>query len=351
MNLKSFPSLDRGASSTRAHPHSMGQHKLNRSIVASVLSLAAVATVCQPEKAAAVDLVFSTVTTANGNTTGLTTNLFGAGLGNGYTGRIIDYTNVAGGVNARVTATTFGNNYSFVGHLNNYNSANGTTQPNGDAGFIYQIAANQTGAGGMTYKIDLFDATFGNGWTQAYVAPDLRFSVYDVDGENSSTTGPGTTQGIYNQSEAVRVFKGDTATNSGFAGYQVGTATNSLVPTEDANSYLFTGPSTNYLETNVVGAALLYFQNTSSVTFQFEANTSSPTNPNPNGVFSAIDGDVSLIGNNATNFDASGHATTTAGFGMYQTATKIPEPFSIFGSLIGGGVAFGMRKKLKATSK
>jgi hypothetical protein len=40
----------------------------------------------------------------------------------------------------------------------------------------------------------------------------------------------------------------------------------------------------------------------------------------------------------------------TKSFSSTATA-KIPEPFTIVGSLIGGGAAFGIRKKLKATSK
>jgi hypothetical protein len=347
MNLKSFPSLDRGASSTRAHPHQMGQHKLiNRSIVASLLSLVAMATVSQPEKAAAIDLSFGTSLDAtNVATPG------GLNLGAAYNGATMRFINVATGIDARITATAFGANYSYAGTIPDYYSVNGTTQPNGDLAPIYQIAANQLGAGGLTYRIDLFatDGTTHN-FSTAYVAPDLRFSVYDVDGENPTTTGAGTTQSAFNQSEAVRVFKG--TASSGFAGYQVGSASNALIPTEDATSYLFSGRSVNQLETSPLGATLLYFQNTSSVTFQFEANTTSPVNTTAtNPVFSAIDGDVSLIGQTSTNFDSNGHATPAAGFGTYQVATKIPEPFSIIGSLIGGGVAFGMRKKLKATSK
>jgi hypothetical protein len=345
MNLKSFPSRSSDASSTRAHPHSMGQHQLNRSIVASLLSLAAMATVSQPDRAGAVDLSFGTPIASQGNNVN-------TGFGNGYNGVTMDFLNVAAGIDARVTRSMFGANYSFVGHVPNYSAANGTTQPNGDIAPVYQIATNQIGKGGMTYTIELFAS--GGTFSTAYVAPSLRFSVYDVDGENPLTSGPGvTSQSTVSQNEAVRVFKGNLATNSGFSGYQVGSDnTTNLTVSEDANSYLFSGRSVNQLETNTSGATLLYFENTNSVTFQFEADTITPLTNGANPVFSAIDGDVSLIGNNTTNFDpTTGHATPAAGFGTYQTATKIPEPFTIIGSLIGGGVAFGMRKKLKATNK
>jgi hypothetical protein len=351
MNLKSFPSLDRGASSTRAHPHSMGQHQLNRSIVASVLSLAAMATVSQPQQAGAVDLSFGTIDTTLDTTT-TSINYYNFGFGPGITSNVIHYKNVgtSGGVSidAVVTAAVTGANYSFSEHVYNY-SANTAGQPTGDAAFLYQIAAGATGIGGMTYKIDLFQS--GSNYSTAYVAPDLRFLVYDVDGEAS-------------QGEALRVAKG-TGTG-GLVGYQVGNSTTAPLPlivTDNPTDYLFSGRNVNLAESNTSGGVLLYFQNTSSITFGFEANTNTastvptgaqayPTgSPTGNAVFSAIDGDVSLIGQNSTNFDSSGHATAAAGFGAYQTTTKIPEPFSIVGSLVGGAVAFGMRKKLKATSK
>jgi hypothetical protein len=323
----------------KTHPPIM---KLKSLQVLSLLTLAVAAT-AQPEKAAAIDLNFSTTTQSQTDTNPFSFG-FGPGVGNsgpvassnptGSTGSVVvNYTNVFAGVDARVTAQTFGTGYSFVEHIPNY-SVNTAGQPVGDAAFLYQIAANTTGKGGLTYKIDLFqtDGTT-HSYNTAYTATDLRLFAYDVDGEAA-------------QGEALRVFKG--TDTSGLIGYQLG-STSPLAASEDATSYLFTGPGVNRAETDPSGAALLYFQNTSSVTFQFEANTTTAS-ANNNPVFSAIDGDVSLIGNNATNFDASGHATPAAGFGTYVQAQKIPEPFTIIGSLIGGGVAFGMRKKLKATS-
>jgi hypothetical protein len=338
MNLKSFPSRSSDASSTRAHPHSMGQHQLNRSILASVLSLAAVATVGQAERAGAVDLNFATIDTTRN--TAVTTNPAGfANNGPGVTASVIYYTNVAAGMDARITATTFNGTgtYAFDKHIFNYSALSPATQPTGDNALRY-YNTGALGTGGLTYKIDLFqtDGTIHN-YSTAYVAPDLRFSVYDVDGEPSPST----------QTEAVRVFKG--TDTSGFVGYQVGTTAAALTPADQGDSYLFSGKNVNQLEDDPSSAALLYFQNTSSVTFQFEANTTAGSGNNP--VFSAIDGDVSLIGNNSTNFDSNGRATPAAGFGSYVVATKIPEPFTVIGSLIGGGVALRMRKKLKATSK
>jgi hypothetical protein len=341
MNLKSFPSLRCDAGSTRAHPHSMGQHKINRSIVASLLSLAAMATVSQPEQAAAVDLSFGTIDTTLDTST--STNFYNASFGPGVANSVIHYKNVAVGVDAVITATVTGANYSFSEHIYNY-SANLAGQPTGDAAFFYQIAPNSTGLGTMNYKIDLFAS--GSNYSTAYVAPDLRLFAYDIDGEAA-------------QGESLRVAK-DTGTG-GLVGYQIGSGATPLIVTDNATNYLFSGRDANLPESNTSGGVLLYFQNTSSVNLQFEANTRTATaagtglpvgSPTGNAVFSAIDGDVSLIGNNATNFDATtGHATAAAGFGSYSAAQKIPEPFSIIGSLVGGGVAFGMRKKLKAINK
>jgi hypothetical protein len=294
--------------------------QLTRSIFVSLLTLAAAATASQPEQAAAVDLNFNTIDTALDTTTN--TNFFNFGFGPGVTSNVIHYKNVASGVDATVTAGFFGTGYSLAEHIYNY-SANTAGQPTGDAAFLYQMAANQTGKGGMTYKMDFWNS--GSNYSTAYTAPDLRFLVYDVDGEPT-------------QGEALRIAKG-----SGLVGYQVGSSAAALIPTEDANSYLFSGRNVNQPENDTSGAAILYFQNVNSVTFQFEANTlTASTSANP--VFSAIDGDLSLIGQN-TSLGFAGLVNTSA------SATSVPEPFTIIGSLIGGTAAFRMRKKLKSTNK
>lgn len=160
--------------------------------------------------------------------------------------------------------------------------------------------------------------------------------VYDVDGENSSNTGNNSTQ---NQDEAVRIAKG-----TGLVGYQVGNSAQALIESEDANSYLFSGRRSNVNETDKSGAAIFYFANINQVDFQFEANTLAPSEAGPNPVFSAIDGDLSLYGTGAL----TGFATRVD---TSATATAVPEPFTIIGSIIGGTAAFRMRKKLKATAK
>ncbi|WP_310488322.1 hypothetical protein, partial [Chamaesiphon sp. VAR_69_metabat_338] len=123
MNPKFFSSRSSDASSTRAHPHSMGQHQLNRSIVASLLSLAAVATVSHPDKAAAVDLNFATPDTGVGRPdVSSNPNTFGFNFGPGVSANTIHYKNVATGVDAVVTATMFNGTgtYAFNQHIYNY---------------------------------------------------------------------------------------------------------------------------------------------------------------------------------------------------------------------------------------
>jgi hypothetical protein len=352
----------------------MNLKSLASSGIFSALTLAVGATVGQPHRAAAVDLNFSTTVETQRNTNPFNFN-FGPGVGNlGTTATLADpnpnganppssttpivvrYTDVATispgvTIDARITAQTFGTGYSFTEHIPNY-SVNATGQPTGDAAFIYQIAGTSSGstglgAGGMSYKIELFQG--GGTFSTAYVAPQLRLLAYDVDGErNSGSVPPGSTGlSTANQSEAVRAFLSD-----GFIGYQTGTNANSLVPEKslDGTSILFKGPGINYPETDTTGAAILYFQNTSAVTLQFEANTIDPARPNANPVFSAIDGDLSLIPNNPTNFDSNGYVTVAAGYNGFVSATAVPEPFTIIGSIIGGTAAFRMRKKLKSTN-
>jgi hypothetical protein len=289
--------------------------KLDRAICLSILSVAAITTASQAEKAAAADLNFANLKfdTPNPINSSPNTTIDGDPA---FTGTTIEYFNVAPGVDARITATPFGDNYSFAGHFPDYSTLT-MGEPKGDTALQYQIANDQTGPGGLTYKIDLFES--GGTFTTAFIAPELRFLIYDVDGESS-------------QGEAVRIANG-----GGFVGYQVGNTNEALTPTFDAltNSYLFSGRNTNVSETDPSGAAIFYFQNTNSVTFQFEANTR--TQSSINSVFSAIDGDLSLIQGNTSGFAS-----------RVDVSAAVPEPFTVIGTLVGGTAALRLRKKLKA---
>jgi hypothetical protein len=316
--------------------------------------MAAVATVSQTDKAAAFDLKFNNTTAVTTDADYIAADPFAFGFGGGYSRQSIRYTNVAPGTNgtagidAVITATAFtttttpaSSTYSFVEHIPNFRAANTTLNTTTaaayqDAAFLYQIAGTNTagetglGKGGMNYDIQLFEG----GTNTAYTAADLRFLVYDVDGE-----GIGGAATALKQKEAVRIAKG-----AGLVGYQVGNTAQSLIPTSDATSYLFSGRGVNVAETDKSGAAIFYFQGVNSVNFQFEAETLAPANTTPNPIFSAIDGDLSLYGTSAL----TGFATRVDTSATALPAEAVPEPFTIIGTLVGGTAALRMRKKLKA---
>ena len=277
------------------------------------LTLAVTAT-AQPEKAAAINLVFNNPVQANN-----TSNVGGFGQP-GVTGTLLEYRNVAPGIDARVTAAVSGTSYNFAGHIPNYTSAGNS---NGDDGFVYQ--ATQAGSGIMTYKFDFYQ-TDGTTHSFSTLATPFDFSllVYDIDGEAT-------------QSEALRVSK--RIGSSGLGSYQIGnSSTASLTATESATNYLFSGRGINVAETSVNGDVILNFLQSNSTTLQFESTTA-PNSTFPNGVFSGIDGDLSIL------------PRTTGTFAAKVTASQqVPEPFTIIGTIVGGTTALRMRKKLKSTA-
>ncbi|MCY7337321.1 MAG: hypothetical protein LH613_14090 [Chamaesiphon sp.] len=304
MKTNSFQSLCRNTSLT----------------LAGALTLAAVSTASQADKAAAVNLKFNNPVEASDFT--YTTGALGPGISS----RIVRFASVATGIDAKVTATPFtgaapggtGTDYTFSGHLPNYSTAAG--EPAADLGFKYDIGANRTGKGGLTYQIEFFNT--GSNYTTAIAPANFRFLVYDVDGEPA-------------QKEAVRIAK-----NSGLVSYQLGGNTSSaLTFSQNATSYLFSGRGVDQLENDSSGAAIFNFDKVNAVTFQFEADTTTSSGT-ANRVFSAIDGDLSYL----SSFSNGGAAS-------FGAVVAVPEPFTVIGSIIGGTAAFRMRKKLKASTK
>ncbi|OEF21009.1 LruC domain-containing protein [Vibrio splendidus 5S-101] len=177
-------------------------------------------------------------------------------------------------IDAKVSSSVFGD-ATFLFHAPNYKV--GATQPSGDIGFLYQT--NSAGSAGLIYTFEFYDGTDGLSGTFSvpYTLPEFDMIGYDIDGEPS-------------QSEQVRVFKSE-----GFFSHQLGSASASLTAEEsaDGTSVLFTGPGTNYSETDTSGAVKFTYKNTSIVTLQFETVTTS-TGPNP--IFSAFDGNWELSG-------------------------------------------------------
>lgn len=205
------------------------------------------------------------------------TNTTGTGpTGAAYTGTTYRFLNVAPGYDMRASVTSFGNG-QFMYSYPNYSSAAG--EPSGDLGYRYQ-ATGSYGLGGIRYRMDFFES--GGAFSVAKVLPDLALMIYDVDGEST-------------QSESVRVFLSD-----GFYGYRMPTGTGGTSYLNEGASFLFTGPGSNRNEDDPSGAFILYFGNTSSLVLEMLSNTTGGTLPN--GVFSAIDGNLSLIGKSFTNF-------------------------------------------------
>ena len=172
--------------------------------------------------------------------------------------------------------------YYYSESIPNYSTAS-TDEPNNDLGYLYfwDSATASTEPGGITYKLEFFDG--GGTFTTPFVVPEARFLIFDVDGEPVQT-------------ESVRTF-----TNQGFVGYQIpNTDTVTLTEENGGESFLFTGPGTNVPESDNSGAFILYFENTNTVTFQMESITTSGTADN--GVFSAIDGDLSFLAGDFSNF-------------------------------------------------
>ncbi|WP_032554475.1 LruC domain-containing protein [Vibrio splendidus] len=230
------------------------------------------AIVSVPVHATIVDLDFSNhIESTNGSSSwagptydGASMHFLNVGTHNGKT------------IDAKVSSSVFGD-ATFLFHAPNYKV--GATQPSGDIGFLYQT--NSAGSAGLIYTFEFFDGTDGLSGTFSvpYTIPEFEMIGYDIDGEPV-------------QSEQVRVFKSE-----GFYSYQLGSASASLTAEEsaDGNSVLFTGPGTNYSETDTSGAVKFTYKNTSIVTLQFETVTTSGSGfPNP--IFSAFDGNWDLSG-------------------------------------------------------
>jgi uncharacterized repeat protein (TIGR01451 family) len=206
-------------------------------------------------------------------------------LGPGYTGGLtMDFLAVATSegttVDARVTAVvqpdtefaTGTTNRTACGYIPNY-KATTPGQPNGDLGFLYAAVGRKTP--GIALTLSFFDGTGDRSgqFSDAYVVPDLRLLVYDVDGEPVQT-------------EWFDAFYAD-----GLYSYATGTAATRVTATPTATGVHFVGPGKDCSETDTSGAVVLRYRDTSRITLAFGAEQySDGTNP----VFSAIDGDMSL---------------------------------------------------------
>jgi len=211
-----------------------------------------------------------------------TTNAYHSQLGNYYTGTTFDFLNVAPAsgqnVDMRLTVTGITSpRYTYNGSLPDYSGAEG--EPGGDLGFLFAYnggtgPSGDFGTGGLTYNLEFFRG--GSGFTDPFAIPDFRIMIYDIDGEGS-------------QDEAVAAFA-----DNGLVSYQLFSTSEIAVADQGDGYFLFTGPGAVRDETDPRTAFILRYQNTSSIQLQMIANTKS-NSPNNNGVFGAIDGDMSMI--------------------------------------------------------
>lgn len=211
-------------------------------------------------------------------------------LGAYYSGTTMDFLNVGtvngNAIDMRVTVSAAIGPYSYTGLMPNVSIG---TSISGDLGFLHQ--ANSAGYGGVDYTLTFYQG--GGIFAQTVVVPQLHWIINDVDGESSQT-------------ETVTAFKSD-----GLQSYQVGSAANHVSATISANSVLFTGPGYNTDESDPVGAFVLSYANTSSVTLSMRSTTTGNRSSNyPNAVYTGLDGDLS------SNPSLAG----------YGTPVTVPEP-------------------------
>lgn len=237
------------------------------------------------------------------------TNATYSGLGAYYTGNTFDFLNVAPtsgqNLDLRASVSSVSSNTSWLGAFPDYSSNTG--QPDGDLGYLYQ--ANAAGVGGITYNLNFYRG--GGTFTNNFVVPDFRLMIYDVDGEAT-------------QSESVRVN-----VSQGFYGYRLPTVGGITVTNEGNGSYLFTGPGVNRSETDPSAAFILYYRNTNQITLNMVSNTTA-SSPIPNRVFSAVDGDLSMLAGDLSSFG---------------NIVMVPEPTSATLALLGVSAFFIRRRR------
>lgn len=168
------------------------------------------------------------------------------------------------------------------GFIPNYRPAG--TNMSADLGFLYYGNGINSIENGISVALSFFDGSgaLSGSFDQSIAVDTLNFAIYDVDGESVAKGGGA------DQSEFFRAFASD-----GLVSYQLGTTEQALTATQEGDALTFRGPDKNYAESDASGAVVLNYENTSGFTLDFGSVQSSGANQN--GVFSAFDGDLSLI--------------------------------------------------------
>ncbi len=233
---------------------------------------------------------------------------------NYYSGYTFDFVNVALvnglAVDARITVTSVSEGYDFVGYIPDYNQAAGG--PEGDLGVYYRSEANNTEevTGGISYTISFFES--GSNFTTLQTLSDIRFLIYDHDGETG-------------QSEGIRTYLSD-----GLVGYQIKEGSG-IQSQAEGDAWTFDAGGSGHPEDTADGGFIALYHNTSSVRFDMFATTSPSLPQGNNGIFAAFDGDLSLIGGN------------TVGFG---TLVTVPEPSASL--LAAATISFGLLRRRRS---
>ncbi|WP_038167174.1 PEP-CTERM sorting domain-containing protein [Verrucomicrobium sp. BvORR106] len=232
-------------------------------------------------------------------------------LGPYYQSSVMKFTNVASvgnvSVDLRVTASAWGT-YAFTGHLPDYSQ--NSAQPNGDLGLYY--TATSYGSGGLHYTLEFFKG--GTNFSTTFTVSQFDLLIYDVDGEARQT-------------EAFRAYLSD-----GLTSYRLADSPNSVSASYFTNGVLFSGPGYNIAETDPSAAAILTYNNTNKITLDFESKTTGGSLPN--GIFTAIDGDLSLLKGDTSDFG---------------TPVAVPEPSGLV-FIAAAGMVLVLRRKRRATA-
>ncbi|MDW4499131.1 hypothetical protein R5H30_14130 [Sulfitobacter sp. D35] len=158
------------------------------------------------------------------------------------------------------------------------------TRDGGDLGIFYYGNGINSTENGVRLGFEFFDGTGAQSGTfsNAIEVSELNFAIYDVDGESRAKGG------WSDQSEFFRAFVSD-----GLQSYQLGNTPQALTAEQEGDVITFRGPNKNFSESDATGAVILKYANVSSFDLDFGSVQSYGTVQN--AVFSAFDGDLSLV--------------------------------------------------------